>query len=132
MDWNCWLEESNNVVADIADRAARKMRNVRRRDELKTLERLLKFCQRIALAVRAVENNERIESDKGKATELFIALGRFEKKAWLAVVDLRERRDRRFHVGHKIDNQRYEIAAFRELAELVARGRNIEGRHGAG
>jgi hypothetical protein len=84
----------------------------------------LKLGQRIAFALGAVENHQRIESDEGKAADLLVALGRLKKKTRLAVVDLGESRNRRLHVCDKIDNQRDEIAAFRELAELVVRRRN--------
>src|SRR5215471_3207280 len=120
------FKESNDVVADVTYGATDEMRNVRRRDELETCECLLKRGQRVAFAFRAVENDERIESDKREPTDLFVALSRFEKEARLAIVDLGESRDRCFHVRDKIDNQRNEIAAFRELAELVVGGCDIE------
>ena len=64
MDGYGRLEKAHNVVADVANRAADEMRNVRWRYESKTGERLLQLTQRIALALGAVENRKRIEPDK--------------------------------------------------------------------
>ena len=72
----------------------------------------------------AVENDERIESDKRESPQFFIAFRRFEKKTRSAVVDLGESRDRRFHICHQVDDQRDEIAALGEVAKLVEGRRN--------
>ena len=43
MNWNGRFEKAHNVVADVADGAADKMRNIGARDKLKAGERLLKL-----------------------------------------------------------------------------------------
>src|SRR5262249_15455497 len=132
VDRNCRLEKTDYVIADVADGPTNKMGNVCVRDETKTPERLLEAGQRITFALGAVEDGERVESDERKAPQLFVSFGRLEKEARIASVDLGEGRDRRFHVGDKIDHQRHKIAALGELAKLVARRSYVEGRHGAG
>src|SRR5216684_324014 len=91
MNWHRRLEKADNVVADVTDGAADKVGNIARRDEMKLCERFLKLGQWIALALGAVENHQRVESDERKTAELFVAFGRFKEKTRLAVVDLRER-----------------------------------------
>ena len=54
----------------------------------------------------------------------FISVRRFKKKTRFTVVDLGKSGDRRLDVRDQIDNQRDEIAALGELAELVARRRH--------
>src|SRR5438874_2891923 len=120
MDRNRWLEESNDIVADVTNRAADEVGDVRGRDKCETGKDFLQCGQRIARAICAVEQDNRVETDEREASGFFVSLRRFKKKAWLAVVDLGKGRDRRLDIGDKIDNHRDEIAAFRELAELVA------------
>ena len=124
MNRHGWFEKPDHVVTDVANRAAYEMRNVSWRYKLKTGECFLQLTQRIALAVGAVENHQRIEPDKGKASEFLVAFGRFEKKTRLTVVDFWKGRNRRLDIRDKIDNQGNEVAAFREIAKLVPRGRN--------
>src|SRR4029453_4227001 len=118
------FEEADDVVADVADRTPDEMWNVGWRDELKARERLLKLLQWVAFAPGAVKNDEWSEPEKEKPPDLVGGVGGVEKKTGRAVVDLGESRDRRFHVRDKIDNQRDEIAAFREFTELIACRRN--------
>src|SRR5207245_24281 len=119
MDRHRWLKETNNVVADISDCSADEVRNVARRDKLKARKGLLELAQRIAFAICAVKEHQRIETDEGEAARFLIALGRFEQKAGTPVVDLGKRGHGRLDIRHKIDNQRNEIAAFCEFSELV-------------
>src|SRR6266404_2248993 len=128
MNRDLGLEETHHIVADIPDRASHDMRHIGRRHEFETGESLLQPGQRIVFALPAAESDQWIESNEGKSAELFVALGRFKQKTGLPVVDFSKGRDRRFHVGDKIDNQRDEVAALRELPELIARGSYVR-RH---
>jgi hypothetical protein len=124
MDWHSRLEKSNDVVADVTNRAADEMGNVGTRDKLKTRQNLLELCQWIAFTIDAIKKYEWIEADERKPAGFFISFSRFKKKTWSAVVDLGESGDWRLDVRDQIDNQRDEIAALGEFAELLASRRN--------
>ena len=124
MDWHSRLEKSNDVVADVTNRSANEMGNVGTRDKLKTRQNLLELSQWIAFAIGAVKKHERIEADEREASRLFVPLRRFKKKARIAVVDLGKSGDWRLGIRDQIDNQRNEIAAPGEFAELLASRRN--------
>jgi len=124
MDWHSRLEKSNDVVADVTNRSANEMGNVGTRDKLKTRQNLLELRQRIGFAIGAVKKHERIEADEREASRLFVPLRRFKKKARIPVVDLGKSGDWRLGIRDQIDNQRNEIAALGEFAELLASRRN--------
>ncbi len=124
MDWHSRLEKSNDVVPDVTNRAADEMGNVGTLDKLKTRQNFLELCQRIAFAIGAVKKYERIETDEREASRLFVPLRRFKKKARIPVVDLGKSGDWRLDIRDEIDNQRNEIAALGEFAELLASRRN--------
>ncbi len=124
MDWHSRLEKSNDVVPDVTNRAADEMGNIETLDKLKTRQNFLELRQRIAFAIGAVKKYERIETDEREASRLFVPLRRFKKKARIPVVDLGKSGDWRLDVRDEIDNQRNEIAALGEFAELLASRRN--------
>ncbi len=86
----------------------------------------MELGQWIAVAIVAVKKHDWIDADERKAPRFFVAFGGFKKKTRLTIVDLGKRTHWRLYISHQIDNQRDQIAAFREFAELGARGSDIQ------
>src|SRR5689334_11997249 len=84
MDRHCRFEKANDVVADVADRAADEMWSIARSHKLESGKRFLKSDQGIALAIRTAERDQRVKSNERESPEFLIALRRFKKKTWLA------------------------------------------------
>src|SRR5947209_6542307 len=58
------LEETHDVVADVTNCAAGKMRNIAWCHKVEPCHKFLQLGERIAFALGAVENHQRIESDE--------------------------------------------------------------------